>query len=115
MYLLKRILFIIKISLEEALRVLGIIQVLDNTPGAITIYIEPGSTIRKALLFVGVYGNPDRAKVNHKWNRCFIKPMQDDIRCFNNTLSSEYVLENYDKGILIIDLSNIISPSTPQL
>jgi hypothetical protein len=81
----------------------------SNFPGQLEIYIEPGSTIRKALLFVGTYNNPQHEQ------EVLINGTPVHLS-LDNAYGSSYIFavssNVFQFQPLVIDISNIITPTT---
>lgn len=83
-------------------------QWTTNDPGTFDVYIEPGSTIRKAILFVQVISNPDD-------NIAYLNGQPIHLSG-SETLNNPYFFYNsatfnYYYRTLAIDVTNLVSPT----
>jgi PKD repeat protein len=77
----------------------------SNAPGVIRIYIEPGSTIRKSFLLVGVYGNPNMRTIQFN-NHLF---EVDSTISVSTKFIQQTQISTYHLSTGVIDITDFIS------
>ncbi len=83
----------------------------SNSNGIIDIYIEPGSTIKKAFLFIGCYNHPETKMIQLNGINIVIDTSNSIGNDFNyNPLNIDFSLKT-----ILIDISEIISPFETQI